>query len=78
MSADDAAPAPVPVLRVVAGDPTAEELAALAAVLAAGSSGSTATSDERRPPSLWKASGRVSQHRPAPGPGAWRASGLPR
>lgn len=63
-----------PVLRVVKGDPTPEELAALVTVLA--SLGGPAAPPARRTPS-WNAPRRL--HRPAhpPGPGAWRASGLP-
>jgi predicted DNA-binding transcriptional regulator YafY len=66
-----------PLLRVVAGDPEPDELAALVAVLAARSSAeSNATRSAKR--SLWAAHSR--QVRPAlrPGSGAWRASTLPR
>ena len=61
---------PTPVLRVVRGDATAEELAALVAVLAARSG---APAEEPPPPSPW---GRPQVRRPlpTPGPGAWRAA----
>jgi hypothetical protein len=64
-----------PFLRVVKGDPTPEELAALVAVLA--SLGGPAAATPRRTPE-WNAPRRL--HRvPVPhGPGGWRASGLPR
>jgi hypothetical protein len=65
----------VPFLRVVKGDPTPEELAALVAVLA--SVGDPAKTPTRRTPPQWNAP--RSLHRPAHphGPGAWRASALP-
>ena len=61
-------------LRVVHGNPTAEELAALVAVVAARASVAAEPGPPPRP--LW---GRPAL-RPTltPGPGAWRASGLPR
>jgi hypothetical protein len=62
-------------LRVVRGNPSAEELAALVAVIAARASAAAA---EPEPPvrPLW---GRpVLRPVLTPGPGAWRASGLPR
>ncbi len=64
-----------PTLRVVRGEPDDAELAALLAVLAARSGG---TPPPAPPPSPWRDRGR-SLHAPAHhGPGAWRASGLPR
>jgi hypothetical protein len=64
-----------PLLRVVRGNPTAEELAALIAVVSA--RGSAATEVEPAPPSRW-ASHAAGLRRPlSPGRGAWRASGLP-
>ena len=62
-----------PLLRVVSGSPSAEELAALIAVVAA-----RASAAEPAPPvrPLW---GRpVLRRALTPGPGAWHASGLPR
>jgi Acyl-CoA carboxylase epsilon subunit len=84
LSEPDAAPAAAgsdnsdervrPLLRVVRGNPSPEELAALIAVVSARG----AAVEEPPPParSLWAApSLRQPLH---PGPGAWRASALPR
>jgi Acyl-CoA carboxylase epsilon subunit len=62
-----------PLLRVVRGEPSPEELAALVAVLAAG----TAAAPAARPPrSAWSDPARLlGVH--APGPSAWRRSALP-
>ena len=63
-----------PLLRVVRGTPSAEELAALVAVVAGRASAAAEPEPRRRP--LW---GRpVLRPVLTPGPGAWRASGLPR
>jgi hypothetical protein len=63
-----------PLLRVVRGTPSAEELAALVAVVAARASAVADAEPPARP--LW---GRpVLRPVLTPGPGAWRASGLPR
>ncbi|MCH1866412.1 acyl-CoA carboxylase subunit epsilon [Nocardioides sp. CFH 31398] len=75
MSADDQAPSP-PFLRVVKGDPTPEELAALVAVVAAASGGGEAPAPRR--PSEWSRPARRLRTPHQAGPGAWRASGLPR
>ena len=67
-----------PVLRIVRGEPTDEEVAALVTVVAALGTG-TGTGTAAAPPrSQWR--NRARNIRPAigPGPGAWRASGLPR
>lgn len=65
-----------PLFTVVKGEPSAEELAALTAVVLGAASGGG--EPERAPASPWAArSGRTRgplEH----GPGAWRASGLPR
>ena len=63
-----------PLLRVVRGNPTPEELAALIAVVSARGAG---TEDAPAPVrSLWAA---PQLRRPlSPGSGAWRASALPR
>jgi hypothetical protein len=63
-----------PLLSVVRGEPTPEQLAALTAVIAARAA---AGSDDQPtpPPSLWS---RPKLREPlAHGAGAWRASGLP-
>jgi hypothetical protein len=67
-----------PLLRVVSGSPSPEELAAVVAVLAAAGSGGGG--DVAPDPGLSRWSSREALvRRPLPvGPGAWRASGLPR
>jgi hypothetical protein len=67
---------PQPVLSVVRGQPTPDELAALLVLLA--SRRPAGCTDQTRRPSLWS-SPRLALRTPLfPGPGAWRASGLPR
>jgi hypothetical protein len=64
-----------PLLRVVQGRPDDAELAALVAVLVAGSG--TAEASTAGPAPRWRDRAR-SVHAPVQhGPGAWRASGLP-
>jgi hypothetical protein len=63
-----------PLLRVVRGDPTPEELAALLAVLA---SRAVARSDVPPPRSAWNAPARLVRRPLAHGPGGWRSSTLP-
>ncbi len=61
---------------VVRGEPTVEQVAALAAVLRVRSRASHAQSDTTSAaPSLWAAP--VLRQPQVTGPGAWRASGLP-
>jgi hypothetical protein len=64
-----------PFLQVVKGDATPEEIAALVAVIASMGGGTPAKPE---PASTWAhPAGRMrTVHRH--GPGAWRASGLPR
>ena len=62
-----------PLLRVVRGNPTPEELAALIAVI---STRGGAVEEPPAPRSLWAAP--VLRRPLSPGPGAWRASSLPR
>jgi hypothetical protein len=64
-----------PYLRVVRGEPTAEELAALVAVLAARSA--VAAPPPPRPRSAWADPARRLGLTHRPGPGAWRRSALP-
>ena len=72
--ADAAQEAPArPVLRIVRGEPTPEELAALTAVLAAASGGGEEPEPER-PRSLWADRTSLVRRPLVPGRGAWRAS----
>ena len=62
-------------LRVIRGDATPEEIAALVAVLM-----SRAADDEappRKTPSAWSDRSRLVRRPLHPGPGAWRSSALP-
>lgn len=65
-----------PLLRVVNPDATAEEVAALVAVFSA--LGSTAAAPPRKPQPSWNLPARGVRQPHGSGPGAWRASGLPR
>ncbi len=65
-----------PVLRIVRGDATPEEVAALVAVIAAMSG--RAAPAKRVPRSTWADPARGMRTAHTPGAGAWRASGLPR
>jgi acyl-CoA carboxylase epsilon subunit len=65
-----------PLIRVVSGQPSAEELAAVVAVLAA--AGGAASPPPRARLSLWAARERGLRGPIHPGPGAWRATYLPR
>jgi hypothetical protein len=66
-------------IRVIRGEPTPEELAALVTVLAAHAAAST-TAPVAAPVSRWAASARPRGNRVggSHGPDAWRASALPR
>jgi hypothetical protein len=69
----EANPTDVPLLRVVRGEPTAEELAALTVVVAA-----LAQRRERRRATAvggWAAFADAHRRPLHPGPGGWRASG---
>jgi Acyl-CoA carboxylase epsilon subunit len=71
---------PSPVITVVHGRPTPTELAAVVAVLLAAQGAATAegsAADTARR-SLWAEHALVRNQFPRPGPGAWRASALPR
>jgi hypothetical protein len=63
---------PRPVLRIVRGEPSDAELAALLAVLAAGSGAPAAAAPEA--PSAWRDRAALLRKPLHPGPGAWRAS----
>lgn len=71
---DDSTPDQRPVLRVVRGDATPEDIAAIVAVLAAAGGGE----EERQPAgmSLWRKQ-TMLRTMPHPGRDSWRASGLP-
>jgi hypothetical protein len=60
-----------PLLRVVRGEPTAEELAAVVAVVTARST----ARGEATPRSVWTDRALLVRRFPDPGPGAWRTSG---
>ena len=64
-----------PLLRVVNGDATSEEIAALVAVFS--SLGGPADPPARRTPE-WSAHHRKVRRALPHGPGGWRSSGLPR
>jgi hypothetical protein len=75
----DAAPAEendTPVIRVIRGVPTAEELAALVGVLAVRSAAQVPESARAQTP-LWRRREAVTGSKLSAGLGAWRASGLP-
>jgi hypothetical protein len=63
--------------RVVRGAPADDELAALTAVLAAAASAGGPPEPERAP-DLWSHPAAQLRAPLVAGPGAWRASGLPR
>ncbi|MGN9774317.1 acyl-CoA carboxylase subunit epsilon [Micromonospora sp. H33] len=65
-----------PLFRVVRGVPTAEELAALVGAIVVRSRRAAAPAPT--PVSAWACSARPAGAAPTAGPGAWRASGLPR
>jgi len=65
-----------PFLRIVHGDATPEEVAAIVAVLSAVGGGSSAP--PRRPRPAWSAPERAVRRTLPHGAGGWRASGLPR
>ena len=64
-----------PVLRIVRGDPSPEELAALTAVLAAASGGAETAEEDAGPASAWTERESLVRRPPTPGPNAWRMSG---
>ncbi len=66
---------PEPLLRVVKGDPTPEELAALVAVVGVRRGAGAAPAPRPRP--LWGHPAAAMRRPHRAGPGAWRASALP-
>jgi len=75
--ADRDPPTGQPLLRVVRGDATPEEIAALVAVLVTHAAGARAGKPVRSVPGLWSDRSRQLRRPLVPGPGAWRGSGLP-
>jgi hypothetical protein len=69
--------AAAPVLRVVKGDPSPEELAALVAVIAARAAAAPAPAPDTDRASDWATYWRHAQRPLHPGPGRWRASAHP-
>lgn len=65
-----------PLLRVVRGEPTPEELAALVAVLSARADDAAAPGSARRP--AWNDPSRLVRTPVHARQGGWRASGLPK
>ncbi len=65
-----------PVLRVIAGNPSPDEVAVVVSVLSAvAASGAPAAQPIRL--GSWSNRARALRRRPAPGPTTWRDSGLP-
>ncbi|MQA87657.1 MAG: acyl-CoA carboxylase subunit epsilon [Streptosporangiales bacterium] len=70
-----------PILRVVRGNPSPEQVATLVAVLAARTRAAEAArgfARTARPPSAWRDRSRLLRTDPPRGPGAWRRSAWPR
>jgi acyl-CoA carboxylase epsilon subunit len=68
---------PAPLLRIVKGDPTPEEVAALVAVVSALAAGAAEAGAKRAPKPEWSASHRKLRTTHRHGTGAWRASAWP-
>lgn len=67
-----------PALRIVSGNPSPEEIAALVAVVSA-AAGAEVDQDEPAATAQWGAPVRLHREPAHPGPpGSWWASGLPR
>jgi len=68
-----------PYLRVVRGDATGEEIAALVAALGAvaAARAAAARAEPARPASAWADRSRLQRSPVHPSPGGWRHSGLP-
>ena len=65
-----------PMLRVVSGDPTPEELAIVIALVTARGGASKPSESKRL--SLWASKGRQTRPSLGAGFGSWRASSMPR
>ena len=70
-------PSGPPLLRVVRGAATREEIAALVAVLLARSADAEAPGPARSVSNSWSDRSRLLRRPLFPGPGAWRRSALP-
>lgn len=66
-----------PPLFLVKGDASAEEIAALVAVLQSVAAGASATGRDRQPAPEWSAPHRLVRSSYPSGPGGWRSSALP-
>ncbi|PRZ33881.1 acyl-CoA carboxylase epsilon subunit-like protein [Antricoccus suffuscus] len=73
---DDASPAPGPAFRIVSGEPTDEELAALTVVLLAAASGDEPAAPKRVAGS-WADPAHLARVPVRHGIGGWRAGALP-
>ena len=71
----DRSASPTPKLEIINKDATAEEIAAIVAVL---SSLQSPAAPKPKPRSVWASRQRRTRAALRPGPGAWRASALPR
>ena len=67
-----------PALTIVSGQPTPEETAAVVVVLTALAGQAASPPADSPTPSQWSARSRFMRAPLTPGPGAWRASALPR
>ncbi len=66
-----------PALRIIRGDATPEEVAALVAVVTGISAAAAAATAGPRPRSEWASPARMVRRPVTAGRGAWRASALP-
>ena len=76
-SPDDDQPPARPLLRVVRGDATPEEIAALVAVLVTRAAEGKTSRPARSANNAWSDRSRLLRRQLCPGPGAWRRSALP-
>ncbi len=67
-----------PTLRLVRGDASEEEIAALLAVISSVNPPDDEGTSDRRATSAWVDRGSLVRRPVSPGPGAWRASGWSR
>ena len=66
-----------PVLRIIRGDATPEEIAAVVAALLSRAAASAAPPPARSAPSAWSDRSRLLRRPVHPAPDAWRRSALP-